>query len=126
LVSNTATEIAARTLKLPSLVGSILPGRPAIPDLEGPLASALVYYDSAAFDVSNPAEVAFIPPLTNVQPVPNRCDPHGRQAFTPAAIDQLFEFLRPGGQVLNFCNSLCDAGEPNELPFGGARPCNPL
>lgn len=126
LVSNTATEIAARTLKLPSLVGSILPERPGIPDLEGPLASALVYYDSAAFDPNNPAEVPFIPPLTNVQPVQNRCDPHGRQAFTPAAIDQLFEFLRPGGQVVNFCNGLCDAGDPSELPFGGSRPCNPL
>lgn len=126
LVNNTATEIAARTLKLPNLIGSILPERPGIPDLEGPLSSGLVYYDSAAFDPTNPAEVPFIPPLTNVQPVQNRCDPHGRQAFTPAAIDQLFEFLRPGGQILNFCNGLCDAGEPSELPFGGARPCNPL
>lgn len=126
LVSNQATEIAARTLGLPSLIGSILPGLPLIPDLEGPLPSALVFYDAGAFDPSNPAHRPFIPPLANVQPVINRCDPHGRQAFTPAAIDQLFEFLRPDGQVVNFCNGLCDAGEPYELPFGGARPCDPL
>lgn len=94
LVSNQATEIAARTLKLPSLVGSILPNRPAM--------------------------------LANVQGSFNDCDPHGRQAFTPAAVDQLFEFLQPGGQVVNFCNGLCDAAEPYELPFGGARPCAPF
>jgi hypothetical protein len=126
LVSNTATEIAARTLNLPTLIGSILPNLPEIPDLPGPLASGLVFYDSDAFDPNNPAEVPFIPPLANIQPVQNRCDPHGRQAFTPAAIEQLFEFLRPGGQMVNFCNDLCDAGEPDELPYGGRRPCDPL
>jgi pimeloyl-ACP methyl ester carboxylesterase len=126
LVSNQATEITARTLKVPSLVGSVLPERPLIPDLEGPLSSALVMYDTGVFDPSNPAHVPFIPPLANVQPVENGCDPHRRQAFTPVAIEQLFEFLRPDGEVVNFCNGLCDAGEAAELPYGGLRPCDPL
>jgi len=126
LVNNTATEIAARTLKLPNLIGSILPNLPEIPDRDGPLVSGVVYYDSAAFDANDPRQVPFIPPLANIQPVQNRCDPHGRQAFTPAAIDQLFEFLRPGGQMVNFCNGLCDAAEPSELPYAGGRPCDPF
>lgn len=126
LVSNQATELAARTLGLPSLEGSVLPGLPGIEDLPGPLPSALVFYDAGSFDPNNPLHVPFIPPLQNVQPVINRCDPHGRQAFIPAAIDQLFEFLRPGGQTANFCNGLCDAAEPYEQPFNGLRPCDPL
>lgn len=126
LVTNQATELAARTLGLPSLVGSILPGLPGIPDLEGPLPSALIFYDAGAFDPNNPLHVPFIPPLRNLPPELNGCDPHGRQAFIPAAIEQLFGFMTPGGEVSNFCNGLCDAGEPYELPFGGARPCDPL
>lgn len=125
LVSNFATEIAARTLGIPSLIGSVLPNRPQIPDREGPLSSALIYYDAASFDHNDPDQAAFIPPITNLQPVINHCDPHGRQAYIPAAIDQLFAFLQPGGEVLNFCNGLCDAAEPKELPFGGRKPCRP-
>jgi hypothetical protein len=28
--------------------------------------------------------------------------------------------------IENFCNDLCDAGDPSEIPFGAAVPCNPL
>jgi len=126
LVSNLATELAARTLRLPSLDGSILPGRAGIPDMEGPLAGAVIFYDAGVFNPEDPLQAPFIPPLTNIQPVLNRCDPHGRQAFIPAAIDQLFEFLRPGGVALNFCDGACDASEPYELPYNGNRPCNPF
>lgn len=126
LVTNQATELAARTLGLPSLVGSVLPGLPGIADVDGPLPGAVVFYDAAAFNPADPLQVPFIAPLQNVPPLLNRCDPHGRQAFIPAAIEQLFGFLRPGGEVENFCDGLCDAGDPFELPFGGLRPCNPF
>lgn len=126
LVSNQATELAARTLGLSSLVGSILPGLPGIPDADGPLASGLVFYDAKAFDPNDPRHVPFIPPLQNIPPELNGCDPHGRQAFIPAAIEQLFGFLRPSGEIVNHCNGPCDGGEPYELPFGGQRPCNPV
>lgn len=126
LVSNLATELAARTLGLPSLEGSILPNRPGMPDVAGPVPSAVQFYDAGTFDPNDPVQSSFIPPLTNVQPVVNRCDPHGRQAFIPAAIDQLFEFLRPGGVVRSFCDGACDAAIPYEQPFNGARPCNPF
>jgi hypothetical protein len=126
LVGNLATELAARTLKLPSLEGSILPARPGIPDVSGPVSSAVQFYDAGVFDPNDPVQSTFIPPLTNVQPVANRCDPHGRQAYIPAAIEQLFEFLRPGGEVRNFCDGACDAALPFEQPFNGERPCNPF
>ncbi len=125
-VSNQATEIAARTLGLPSLIGSILPNRPLIPDEPGPLPSALVFYDTGSFDPNNPADAPFIPPLANLQPQPNHCDPHELQAFIPAALQQMLTFLQPGGQVVNYCNGLCDAGDPTEIPYGNATPCNPL
>jgi hypothetical protein len=125
-VSNQGTEIAARTLGLPSLIGSLLPNRPLIPDRPGPLPSALVFYDTASFDPNNPADQPFIPPLANLPPQPNQCDPHGRQAFIPAAIKQMLEFLQPGGHIENFCNGLCDAGDPSEIPYGDDQPCDPL
>lgn len=130
-VSNQGTEIAARTLGLPSLIGSILPNRPLIPDEAGPLPSALVFYNTGDFDSNNAADVPFIPPLANLQPQLNHCNPHGEQAFIPAAIQQMLTFLKPAGQVINsgqvvnYCNGLCDAGDPTELPHGNP-PCNPL
>jgi hypothetical protein len=125
-VSNQATEISARTLGLPSLVGSLQSGLAEIPDQEGPLPSALVTYDTGSFDLDNPEHEPFIPKLANLQAEPNDCDPHGLQGLIPAALDQLREFLRPGGQVVNFCNGICDAGEPLELPNGLDEPCDPL
>jgi hypothetical protein len=136
-VSNQATEIAARTLGLPSLVGSNQPGKPGMPDLAGPLDGAFVSYDTGSFDLANPAHTPFIPPLTNVQATPNSCDPHGRRGFIPASLLQLVGFFQPGGRIESFCNGLCDAddtlvdplGDPNgprlEIPFGDAEPCNP-
>ncbi|HVP30288.1 MAG TPA: hypothetical protein VMW35_14125 [Myxococcota bacterium] len=133
-VSNVGTEIAARTLGLPSLVGSFTPGKAEIPDLPGPLPSAYVTYTTGALDPNNPAHLPNIPPLGNLQ-VPaglnDRCDPHGEQVFIPAAVRQLLVFMQPGGQVENFCNGLCDADQ-TLLPGGlrletprGQPPCNP-
>jgi pimeloyl-ACP methyl ester carboxylesterase len=125
-VSNQGTEIAARTLGLPSLEGSFQNNLVQIPDMPGPLPSALVMYNTGSFDLNNPAHAPFIPPLANLQAQPNRCDPHGLQATIPAAIDQIEAFLQPGGQIQNFCNGICDAAEPHELPSGLDKPCDPL
>jgi hypothetical protein len=125
-VSNQASEIAARTLNLPSLEGSLTPGLVGIPDLPGPLSSAYVVYDTASFDPTNPAHAPFIPALANIEPTPNRCDPHPRQVRIPAAFDQLIEFLQPGGMIRNFCDGICDAGNPTEIPFGDSMRCDPL
>lgn len=125
-VSNQGTEIAARTLGLPSLVGSLQSGLAQIPDLDGPLTSALVMYDTGSFVLDNPEHAPFIPPLSNLQAEPNRCDPHGLQAIIPAAVQQIAAFLRPGGQIENFCNGICDADGPHELPNGSATPCQPI
>jgi len=131
-VSNQATEISARTLGLPQLIGSLLPGVAEVPDRAGPLESAWVVYDTGGFDLGNPADAPFIPALANLAAQPNQCDPHPRRFFIPASLQQLMTFLQTGGKVENFCNGLCDAdatldasGEFLELPFGQPR-CDPL
>jgi hypothetical protein len=125
-VSNVGTEIAARTLGLPNLVGSLRTNLAEIPDQPGPLASGLEIYDTGSFDLNNPAHAPFIPPLANLAPNPSCCDPHGLRGYIPASVEQLRAFLQPGGQIANFCDGLCDAAEPLELPYGQATPCNPL
>jgi hypothetical protein len=133
-VSNVATEIAARTLGVPNLVGSLTPGKVGLPDLPGPLSSAYVTYSTGALDPNNPLHTEDIPPNANLQ-VPAGldadCDPHGEQAFIPAAVRQLLTFLQPGGRIENFCNGLCDADGtllPGGLRLetsGGQTPCDP-
>jgi hypothetical protein len=125
-VSNQCTEIAARTLGLSNLApGSLQRGLVGIPDVAGPLDSAYVMYDTGAFDLFNPAHQPFIPLLANVIPSPV-CDPHGDRPAIPASIRQLANFLRPGGQVENFCDGDCDAGIPDEIGGGEAEACDPL
>lgn len=126
VVSNQGTEVAARTLGLPSLIGSLQSHLEQIPDRPGPLSSALVMYDTGGFDLDNPAHARFIPPLANLQAESSRCDPHGRQATIPAAAEQIAAFLQTGGKVENFCNGICDADGPHELPNGDSEPCNPI
>jgi len=130
-VSNQCTEIEARSLGVPMLVGSHRSGVPQIPDLPGPLASAYVEYDTGSFDLNNPAHTPFIPPLANLQATPNACDPHPLQGFIPASLQQLKTFFADAG-VVNYCTgpgNICDTvsspGALSELPFG--RPaCDPL
>ena len=125
-VSNQCTEVEARTLGIPNLVPASLQRQlQGIPDQEGPLDSAFVMFQTAAFDLFNPAEQALIPPLANI--IPNGvCNPHGDRPRIPDGIRMLTNFLRPGGQIENTCNDICDAGEPDEIPGGAMMPCNPL
>lgn len=126
-VSNLGSQLLGRTLRLGTLEGSVMRGLPGMPDTTGPQDSAYVVYDTGSFDVTNPAHTRFIPPLRNRPAQPNTCDPHGRRGFIPASVDQLLGFLTPDGQIANFCaDGVCDASEPNEIPFGADVPCNPL
>jgi hypothetical protein len=125
-VSNVATEIAARTLGLANLIGSARTGLVDIPDTPGPLSSALVIYDTGSFDLGNLAHAAFIPPLANLAPQQNCCDPHPIRGFIPASIEQLQAYLHPGGKIANFCAGVCDASQPSDIPYGNAKPCDPL
>lgn len=129
-VSNQCTEIQARSMNVPSLVGSHRSGMPQIPDLPGPLASAYVEYDTGSFDLANPAHAPFIPPLANLQATSSGCDPHGRQGFIPASIEQLLTFFDDAG-IVNYCTGpggICDTlaspGAPSELPRGEPA-CDP-
>jgi hypothetical protein len=117
-VSNQCTEVAARTMGLPNLEGSLQEELQQIPDVTGPVDSAYVMYDSGAFDLFNPLHAPHIPPLTNEFP-DAVCDPHGSPRKTPAMVYQFYDFLRPGGQISNFCNGTCDAGDALEAPGGG-------
>jgi hypothetical protein len=128
-VSNVSTEIAARTLGLSNLAGSLRTNMAEIPDEPGPLSSALVIYDTGSFDLNDPAHAPFIPPLANLAPTHSCCDPHGIRGYIPASIDQLRAFLTPGGKITNFCtdaDGVCDANQPSEIPYGDAKPCDPL
>jgi hypothetical protein len=126
-VSNLGSHLLARTLRVPMLEGSVLRDLPSIPDSFGPQESAYVVYDTGSFDLANPLHAAFVPPLVNRPPQRNRCDPHPLRGVIPASIDQLLGFFQPDGVIENFCaDGVCDASEPNEIPFGAAEPCDPL
>jgi pimeloyl-ACP methyl ester carboxylesterase len=102
-VPNLCTEISARTLGLPNLDGSIQQGLQEIPDLSGPLDSAMVTYDTGSFDIFNPLHEPFIPPLANVVPTARRPDrellPGSRKSLRrrPSLRDRRWGFraLRP-------------------------------
>jgi hypothetical protein len=121
-VSNHCTEISARTLGLKSHEGSLQQGLAEIPDSLGPQDSALVMYDTGAFDLFNPLHDPFIPPLANLIASPE-CDPHGDRQGIEAGILQLVEYMQPGGQIVNFCTGVCDAGNALEQP---SPLCDPL
>ena len=128
-VSNQASEIMARTLRIPSLEGTAEPDKPGIPVLPGPLDSALVYYDSGALVPG--VDDQDIPPLMNRRVARGRCDPHSARLTTPASLDQLSTFLQPDGEIVNFCDGICDGRDslgnfhPPEIPGGADEPCDP-
>ena len=133
-LSNMATEIDARTLGVPNLVGSFTPGKTGIPDLPGPLPSAFVGYNTGGLDPANPLHAPHIPPNSNLQ-IPagleGKCDPHTRAGVIPALVRQVLVSLQSGGEIENFCNGLCDADgtlTPNGLRLEtpeGKPPCDP-
>jgi hypothetical protein len=87
----------------------------------------MVVWDTGSFDILDPAQEPFIPPLANQIPSPV-CDPHGARPTIPASVDQLLLFLQPGGLVEDTCDGICDAGTPGERP-GGLPPeqlCDPF
>jgi hypothetical protein len=126
-VSNQASEILARTLGLPNLVGSVQQELTDIPDVAGPQDSALVIYDTGYFDLFDPTQQGSIPPLSNEIPSV-KCDPHGVRVSIPASLDQLEVFLQPGGAIENFCSGICDGAASSErplnLPTCDPRPCS--
>ena len=134
-VSNLASQLAGATMRLPVHEGSVMQDLAGMNGSSGPQDSAYIVYDTAAFDLSNPAHLPFVPPLVNDR-VPEtvngintgKCDPHGLQACIPASLDQLEAFFQPLGQTENFCSDdgVCNASSPNEFPFGVPVPCDPL
>jgi len=128
IVPNLSSEVAARSLRLPQIEGSLLRGMPELPDVAGGalgLESAFQVYGTGSFDLFDPAHAPAIPPLANQAASDGRCDPHGTRFTIPAGIAQTLDFLRPGGRVRSFCNDdgLCNASEPFEIPNGAAQPC---
>jgi hypothetical protein len=78
---------------------NLLYGIPAIPSY--PFAgSAIVVWDSGP-GLVRPPPVASIPGLVNAPP-PN-FDPHEVVSYTPAAQDQISDFLEPNGAVVDVC-----------------------
>lgn len=117
-VANICTEIAARTMQLPVAEGSIQRSMVQMTDATGATPSALVFHHLGELDILDPAHAPFIPPLANLFPA-GECDPHGRQASTPASIRQILRFFI-SGEVVNTCSGLCDGNVPDEVPLLGS------
>jgi hypothetical protein len=115
-VSNTCTEIAARTMGLPVIAGSYQQSLEGMADVAGPVDSALVFHHVGQLDILDPVHAPHIPPLTN-DTANDPCDPHGEpKASIPTSIMQSVDFLTTG-QVSNFCTGLCDGGIAEERPL---------
>ncbi len=127
-VSNLGSQLAGATLRLPVHEASALQDLAGMEGSSGPQDSAYMVYDTAAFDLSNPAHLPFVPPLTNDQPQRSHCDPHDRLRITPAALDQIAAFFQPRGRIEGFCvdDGVCNASAPEEFPLGIPVPCDPL
>jgi hypothetical protein len=117
-VSNQASELAARSLGIGNLEGSLVRGHQGIPDLVGPQDSGMTVWSTGSFDLWNPAHEPYIPPLDNRIPS-NVCDPHGGRPRIGAGVQQMLDFLQPGGVIANTCSGPCDAGSAFEQPSNG-------
>ncbi len=95
-VQNLMSEVAVRDLGIPQLLPT---DRPIwqVPAEEGPLDSAVVYYDLQATP----------PPVTNELPEAVN-DVHNQQRGLDAAMAQIDAFLRPNGRVVSTCEGACD------------------
>ncbi len=117
-VSNQASELAARSLGIGNLDGSMQRGFPGIPDVTGAQDSAMTIWSTGSFDLWNPAHEPYIPPLDNRIPS-SVCDPHGGRPTIRAGVQQMLDFLQPGGVISNTCDGVCDAGTVFEQPANG-------
>ena len=126
-VSTLGAQIAAATLRLPNLPGSVVEGLVGVPDTERSVRSGHIVYDTGSYRNGEPTEV-FIPPPTNqtAEQEDNRCDPHGLRFTIPASLQQTLRFFESEAPLENFCNGSCDAAEPLELPGGRDLPCDPF
>ncbi len=143
VVANVASDIYGRTLGLPNLrgiappSGSALSDQLGVPDRAGPLSEsdpdfvgAQVWYDIGNYDLSNPDEQVFLPPLAN-RDVTSPCETHAQAFQSVAAAQQITTWL-DAGRIENFCDGVCDAFAagggfaPEELARGRTVPCDPL
>ena len=95
-VPNIASEMAARTLRIPQLAPATQ-SIWGISDEPGPLSSALVYFDFGAEP----------PPLGN-QAADDDNGTHGDQRYTYGSRHQINAFFQDGGMIENFCDGPCD------------------
>ncbi len=96
-VPNLSTRILARTIGL-SALGTVQPVY-GITQVAGPLPSAYTQWDR---HITPP------PPTTNV-PAPSDNGAHGAIQEIPELLDQIRQFLQPGGPVVNTCpGGTCD------------------
>lgn len=109
-VANIATEVQARTLRIPVHRPVVADGRSTATDpwfgldsLEYPYeGSAVIVWDSGAE----------VPPDAN-QPPRAGADPHGDPRNTPASIEQIVAFLTTG-EVIDVCGSAPCEGVPDD------------
>jgi hypothetical protein len=95
-VANLATRIMVRSMGMPQ-VAPVVTSYFDIPEMAAPFdGSAMVESDGGYPPV----------PVTNIPPADN--DAHGRMRARPAIQAQIDAFLRPDGQVENFCIGPCD------------------
>lgn len=127
-VSNLGSQLAGASQGIPVHESSVMQDLAGMSNSTGPQDSAYMVIDTAAFDLTNPDHLPFVPPLINDQAIGNGCDPHNRLRVTPAAVDQIRLFLRPGGRIETTCtdDGVCNASAPDEFPFGVQEPCDPL
>ena len=127
-VPTVGAQIAAATMRLKNLPGSVVTGLVGVPDAQRSVRSGHIVYDTGSYQVGTPSEV-FIPPPTNrpAAQEDNRCDPHTTRFRIPASLAQLLAFFEDGARPIeNFCAGACDAGEALELPEGLDVPCDPF
>ncbi len=95
-VPNIASDLAARTMGIPQLAPAAQ-SIWGIPEEEGPLSSALVYFDFGADPL----------PAGNEAPEDDN-GTHGDQRYTDGSRHQINAFFQEGGMIENFCDGPCD------------------
>lgn len=95
-VSNLATEIMVRSMGMPQ-VAPVVKTYVDIDEMTAPFTGSAMVEANGGYPPI---------PTTNVPPADN--DAHGQMRGLPAIQAQIDAFLRPDGNVQNFCNGPCD------------------